>query len=116
MYDHGRRVAVVEVARKDGRQNHERARRDERAVGEHRVEIFRRDGKRLNWFHLNQRGEPMLFGTWESEAATVFGPLAASGQIKYPKWGARPDGSWRYEIVRLTTSETTPPDISFTKP
>jgi hypothetical protein len=87
-----------------------------RAVGEHRVEIFRRDGKRLNWFHLNQRSEPMLFGTWESEAGTAFGPLASSGQIKYPKWGARPDGSWRYEIVRLTTSENTPPDVSFTNP
>jgi hypothetical protein len=87
-----------------------------RAVGEHRVEIFRSDGKRLNWFHLNQRGEPMLFGTWESEAGTVFGPLAASGEIKYPKWGARPDGSWRYEIVRLTTGETAPADITFTKP
>jgi hypothetical protein len=87
-----------------------------RAVGEHRVEIFRRDGKRLNWFHLNQRGEPMLFGTWDSEAGTAFGPLASSGQIKYPKWGARPDGSWRYEIVRLTTAETTPADVSFAKP
>ena len=87
-----------------------------RAVGEHRVEIFRRDGKRLNWFHLNQRGEPMLFGTWESEAGTAFGPLAASGEIKYPKWGARPDGSWRYEIVRLVASETAPPGVSFAKP
>ena len=87
-----------------------------RAVGEHRVEIFRRDGKRLNWFHLNQRGEPMLFGTWESEAGTAFGPLVPSGQIKYPKWGARPDGSWRYEIVRLTTSETPPREVSFAKP
>lgn len=61
-----------------------------RAVGEHRVEIFRKDGKRLNWFHLNQRGEPMLFGTWESEAGTAFGPLASSGQIKIPKMGSAP--------------------------
>ena len=87
-----------------------------RAVGEHRLEIFRRDGKRLNWFVLNQRGEPMLFGTWESEAGTAFGRLAASGAIKYPKWGARPDGSWRYEIVRLTSSEATPADVSFIEP
>lgn len=87
-----------------------------RAVGEHRVEIFRRDGKRLNWFHLNQRGEPMLFGTWDSEAGTAFGPLASAGQIKYPKWGARPDGSWRYEIVRLSTADKAPADISFSKP
>jgi hypothetical protein len=87
-----------------------------RAVGEHRLEIFRSDGKRLNWFVLNQRGEPMLFGTWDSEAGTAFGPLAASGAIKYPKWGARPDGSWRYEIVRLTTADRVPADISFTEP
>ena len=87
-----------------------------RAVGEHRVEIFRRDGKRLNWFVLNQRGAPMLFGTWDSEAGTTFGPLAASGAIKYPKWGARPDGSWRYEIVRLDTAEAVPPGVSFTEP
>ena len=87
-----------------------------RAVGDHRIEIIRRDGKRLNWFHLNQRGEPMLFGTWESEAGTAFGPLASNGQIKYPKWGARPDGSWRYEIVRLVTSGKTPSEVSFSRP
>ena len=89
---------------------------ESRAVGEHRLEIFRRDGKRLNWFVLNQRGEPMLFGTWDSEAGTAFGPLASSGAIKYPKWGARPDGSWRYEIVRLTTAEKVPADVSFAEP
>ncbi len=87
-----------------------------RAVGEHRLEIFRSDGKRLNWFILNQRGEPMLFGTWASEAGTTFGPLASSGDIKYPKWGARPDGSWRYEIVKLEAAEKVPASISFSTP
>ena len=87
-----------------------------RAVGENRVEIFRKDGKRLNWFVLNQRGEPMLFGTWQSEAGTAFGPLATSGEIKYPKWGAVPSSPWRYEIVRLVTAESPPPDVSFSKP
>jgi hypothetical protein len=87
-----------------------------RAVGEHRLEIFRSDGKRLNWFVLNQRGEPMLFGTWASEAGTTFGPLASSGEIKYPKWGARPDGSWRYEIVKLEAAERVPESVSFSSP
>ncbi len=87
-----------------------------RAVGEHRLEIFRKDGKRLNWFFLNQSGAPMLFGTWESEAGTAFGPLAPSGKIKYPKWGARPDGSWRYEVIRLVTAAKPPSDISFSQP
>jgi len=87
-----------------------------RAVGENRLEIFRKDGKRLNWFVLNQRSEPMIFGTWDSEAGGAFGPLATSGQIRYPKWGAIPSGPWRYEIVRLVTAESTPSDISFSKP
>ncbi|MBS0659399.1 MAG: hypothetical protein JSR82_14250 [Verrucomicrobia bacterium] len=72
-----------------------------RAVGAHRLEIFRSDGKRLNWFVLHPSGAPMLFGTWDSEAGTVFGPLGKAGELRYPKWGGRPDGSWRYEIVRF---------------
>lgn len=87
-----------------------------RAVGEHRLEIFRADGKRLNWFVLNPRGEPALFGTWDSETGGAFGPLAGSGRIKYPKWGAMPDGSWRYEIVRLVTGPAVPADLSFAAP
>lgn len=87
-----------------------------RAVGEHRLEIFRADGQRLNWFVLNPRGEPMLFGTWDSETGGTFGPLASNGTVKYPKWGAMPDGSWRYEVVRLVTAATVPADISFTQP
>lgn len=99
---------------------HRLARRDPgleaRAVGEHRLEIFRSDGVRLNWFVLHPSGAPMLFGTWDSEAGTVFGPLASNGTVKYPKWGGRPDGSWRYEIVRLVTSEKVPPEVDFAKP
>lgn len=87
-----------------------------RAVGEHRLEIFRADGRRLNWFVLNPRGEPMLFGTWDSESGGTFGPLASNGSVKYPKWGAMPDGSWRYEVVRLVTAATVPADINFTSP
>lgn len=87
-----------------------------RAVGEHRLEIYRADGKRLNWFVLNPRGEPMLFGTWESETGGAFGPLGSNGTVKYPRWGAMPDGSWRYEIVRLVTAASVPTDISFAKP
>lgn len=79
-----------------------------RAVGANRLEIFRRDGKRLNWFVLHPSGAPMLFSAWESEAGTVFGPLAKAGDLRYPKWGGRPDGSWRYEIVRFVAETTEP--------
>lgn len=87
-----------------------------RAVGRHRLEIYRSDGKRLNWFLLNPRGEPMLFGTWDSEEGTSFGPLAEGDGVKYPRWGARPDGSWRYEVRQLETAATAPAGISFDQP
>lgn len=87
-----------------------------RVVGEHRLEIFRADGKRLNWFVLNRRGEPMLFGTWDNETGAAFGPLASNGTIKYPKWGAIPGDPWRYEIIRLVTAVSVPADVSFTAP
>jgi hypothetical protein len=87
-----------------------------RAVGDNRLELFRADGKRLNWFVLTPRGEPMLFGTWDSENGSAFGPLASNGSINYPKWGAVPAGLWRYEIVKIVTSGTVPADVSFTTP
>lgn len=87
-----------------------------KAVGEHRLEVFRRDGARLNWFLLHPSGAPMLFGTWDSEEATVFGPLASNGTVNYPKWGGRPDGSWRYEVVKMVTAGSAPADVDFSSP
>lgn len=73
-------------------------------IGPDRLAVFRDDGTRLNWFRLNQRNEPIAFGTWDSETGTVFGPLVAGpAGIRYPKWGASPDGRWRYEIERMIT-------------
>jgi hypothetical protein len=85
-------------------------------VGEHRLEIFLADGTRLNWFTLNQRGEPMVFGTWDAETGVAFGPLASNGTVRYARWGAVPNGSFRYEIVRFITAAEVPADVSFTKP
>lgn len=87
-----------------------------RAVGEHRLEIFLADGRRLNWLVLNQRGEPHLFGTWDNETGGTMGPLASNGTVRYPRWGAMPDGSWRYEIQRFETAETAPADVDFGEP
>lgn len=75
-----------------------------RAVGENRVEIFRADGVRLCWLELNVRGEPLRFGTWDSETGSVFGPLAQHGSVKCPKWGTNATGTWRYEVVELVVS------------
>lgn len=76
-----------------------------RAVGENRLEIFRADGVRLSWFELNARGEPLRFGTWDSEVGSVFGPLIQQGPVKCAKWGTNANGTWRYEVVELIVSD-----------
>lgn len=87
-----------------------------RAAAPRRLEVFRADGTRLNWFLLHPRGEPLLFGTWASEAGTVFGPLSSNGTVKYPRWGGRPDGDFRYEIVRIETAAAVPAGVDFSAP
>lgn len=92
---------------------HRMAKRDaglaHRASSASRLEVLRSDGTVLNWFVLNQKGEPMLFGSGRDTRGTAFGPLTSSDRVRYPKWGARADGSWRYEIRRFVTAETVPP-------
>lgn len=94
---------------------HRIARRDQalgfRAATASRLEVLRADGSVLNWFVLNQKGEPMLFGSGRDERGTAFGPLATAGRVRYPKWGARADGSWRYEILRLEAVAGPPPGV-----
>lgn len=72
-----------------------------RTSGENRLEIWRADGVRLNWFELNSAGEPIRFGTWDSETGSIFGPLVQQGPVKCPKWGTNATGTWRYEVVEL---------------
>jgi hypothetical protein len=88
---------------------HRLARRDPelsvRTAGDSRLEVWRADGKRLNWVELNVAGEPIRFGTWDNETGSVFGPLIQQGPVKCPKWGANAAGTWRYEVVELRVSE-----------
>jgi hypothetical protein len=81
-----------------------------RAAGPNRLEVLKADGTVLCWFVMNQRGEPMLFGSDKDTRGTAFGPLASSGGVRYPKWGARADGSWRYEIQRFVPTGAVPAD------
>ena len=86
-----------------------------RAVGANRLEVWRSDGVRLNWFELNPAGEPVRFGTWDSDVGTVFGPLASAGAVKHPRWGANAAGTWRYEVSEFIPSDQ-PPAASFATP
>ncbi|MDQ3169472.1 MAG: hypothetical protein M3Q55_04955 [Acidobacteriota bacterium] len=85
-----------------------------RAVGEHRLEIVRADGRRVNWFVLNSAGEPIQFGTWDDERGSVFGPLVAgTGGIRHWRWGSSADGTFQFEISRVDASESVPSGVAF---
>ena len=90
---------------------HRLARRDPglsvRMIGPDRLGVFRTDGIRLNWIDLNQLNEPILFGTWDSETGTIFGPLMTSPSgLKHPRWAASGDGTWRVELRELRIIDT----------
>lgn len=88
-----------------------------RMIGPTRLGVFRRDGVRLNWLELNQQNEPVLFGTWDSDTGTVFGPLAASPSgLKHPKWVTSGDGTWRVELLGLTIVNSQLPTPKGRKP
>ena len=99
---------------------HRMAKRDAtlayRAAGPARLEVMNPDGSVLNWFVLNRKGEPMLFGSGKDTLGTTFGPLASAGGVKYPKWGARADGSWRYEVLDFVAASEVPKDAFTTSP
>ena len=86
---------------------HRLARRDPdlsvKMLGPNRLGVFRRDGVRLNWLELNQANEPVLFGTWDSETGTIFGPLTTSPSgLRHSKWAASGDGTWRVELREVS--------------
>lgn len=81
-----------------------------RMIGPNRLGVFREDGVRLNWLELNQQNEPILFGSWNSDAGTVFGPLTTSPSgLRHAKWVTSGDGTWRVELGGLTIVSFQPP-------
>jgi hypothetical protein len=74
-----------------------------RMIGPNRIAVFRKDGVRLNWLELNQQNEPILFGAWDSDTGTVFGPLTTSPSgLRHSKWVTSGDATWRVELQGLT--------------
>jgi hypothetical protein len=87
-----------------------------RPVGDHRLEIYRADGRRLNWFVLNATGEPILFGTWDDERGTVFGPLVPGSRgIRHWRWGTNADGTFQFEISGIDGRPSVPDGVVFTR-
>jgi hypothetical protein len=85
-----------------------------RAAEGNRLEIFRADGVRLNWFVLNAAGEPIQFGTWDDERGSVFGPLVdGQGGIRHWRWGTSADGTFQFEIALLDARTSVPDGVSF---
>jgi hypothetical protein len=80
-----------------------------------RLEVLER-GTRIAWFKLDADGEPYAFGAHEDEVGTVCGPWSFERDgIKHPIWTARPDGTWRANLIALTINEPLP-DSLFARP
>jgi hypothetical protein len=84
---------------------HRIARRDPTlrlAVGDGgRLDVYEGDG-RIAWYRLDVRGEPYAFGGPADEVGSVSGPWTFErAGIRHPSWVARPDGSWRAQLVAL---------------
>lgn len=88
-----------------------------RMNGEHRLEVYDRDGKLLCWFRLNLRSEPVLWGAEEGEHTLhfLFGPLMSYGNLRLPHWGGFVDGSWRFDLLDAQGSSE-PPAVSYDPP
>lgn len=87
-----------------------------RLAADGRLELYRPDGVRLMWYRLNMAGEPVGFGTWESEQGSIFGPLVdRGGGIKLPAWATSADGSFRAVLVEAAALPA-PPAADWARP
>jgi hypothetical protein len=70
------------------------------------------DGQTTIWFKLDAKGEPYAFGPGSDVTGTICGPwdFAADG-LKHPIWTARPDGTWRANIVALSRNPAFPASL-----
>lgn len=68
------------------------------------------------WYNLGVDGTPYRFGTTETgESWTLLGPFvqAVAGGVRYPRWTAWSDGTFRTDSGLFEVYETMPPGFAF---
>lgn len=57
----------------------------------------------IGWFEVASDGAPIRWGTLDDGVMLVYvyGPMRSFGRVRYPTWGARLDGLWRWEYTRV---------------
>jgi hypothetical protein len=68
------------------------------------------------WYNLGVDGTPYRFGTTETgERWTLLGPFvqAVAGGVRYPRWTAWSDGTFRTDSGLFEVYETMPPGFAF---
>lgn len=79
------------------------------------LEIFA-NGKRLLWFKLDAKGEPLAFGFREDDVGSLCGPWDfVKDGIHHPSWISSSDGSWRAAVKALDVNVPLH-DSTFAKP
>jgi hypothetical protein len=91
----------------------------EARVGEGgRLELWK-DGAFIMWYRLGVDGAPYMFGTTQDGARwTLLGPFvqAQVGGVRYPRWTAWSDGTFRTDSVMFEVASETPATVSFAPP
>jgi hypothetical protein len=72
----------------------------------------------IGWFEIDSNGAPIRWGTLDDGIALeyVYGPLRSFGRVRFPAWGARLDGGWRWEYARVELSPSAIPDSLLARP
>jgi hypothetical protein len=75
------------------------------ALGPGKVVVHSARQGEVGWFEIDSEGAPVRWGTLDDGAPLeyVYGPLRSFGRVRFPAWGARLDGGWRWEysVVEL---------------
>lgn len=80
-----------------------------------RLELWK-DSRFVMWYRLGVDGAPYMFGTTTDGARwTLLGPFiqAQVGGVRYPRWTAWSDGTFRTESILFEVAPTAPASVSF---
>ncbi len=65
------------------------------------------DGRERSWWEIDESGAPIRWGTVSIDGSNVeyvYGPLRPFGNVNYPAWGAKTDGSFRFNYTAFELS------------
>ncbi len=79
-----------------------------------RLEFYGQDGVMHGWIILNVKREPIVWAT--TQYRYIFGPMKQFGKLRVPNWAVYENGTTRYEMISLKSSNEIPDPTLFQPP